>query len=214
MQHFPNFPAESGLGYVYFSKRGPDLFKIGMCQNLEKRRKAHRTTDFAFSYDYVRETLEYKACEAFLKAHFEGRRTSRTEETFSVSESEIEGAFPKALEYANALHQGRERLNELRVAESVQTEIAATEELLEMHACLKHLCAAIDDLESKVDIIKLNLALAIGNNAGITGLVSYKTQPKLDLVNREELAEILKVERPELYERFWQNTTTRPLRIL
>jgi hypothetical protein len=214
VNHFPNFPAESGVGYVYFAKRGSDLYKIGQCENLEKRKKSHKTTDSDFTYDITRQTVEFNACESFLKAHFEEKRKTGTKEEFYISASDIEDILPKALHYADALHRGRPRLNELRSAESAPSEIAATEEFLKIHARLKNFSGKIAALQSEVDLMKLYLVLAIGSNSGITNLISYISQPKLDLVKREELAEILKVERPDLYGRFWQKTTTRPLRIL
>ena len=94
-------------------------------------------------------------------------------------------------------------------------EIAATEDFAELHDRLKLLCEQIDVLQSKADLIKLRLALEIGDSAGIAGLISYQTsEPSLRLSNSAELAQILEAERPDLYTRFWRETTMRPLRVL
>jgi hypothetical protein len=213
MEHFPKFPAESGIGFVYLGKGYGDRYKIGQTDNLEQRLRQHRTTEPAFRYYQTHETHEFKACEQYLLAHFEGRRIQATSETFDISEEDFRQALPSAVLYADALHRGREKWNELRAAESTSVEIDATEEFIEMYSRLKDLCGKIEAFESEADLIKLRLALAIDKNAGIAGLISFKTQHKIDLADRRGLAEILKVERPDLYERFWKLTPSRRFRI-
>lgn len=214
MKHFPNFPEQSGVGYVYFSKRGRDVYKLGRCIDFEKRRRDHQTTDFAFEYEIVRQTIEYKACEDFLKSHFEGNRLPGAPETFAISISEIEQVLPKALRYADALHRSRASFQEIRGQESLSPEIGATDEIRVLYERLKQLRQAVDELEAEADIIKLGMVLAMGDSAGISNFVTYKAQARFALVNGVELREILRRERPDLYERFWKQTIARSFRVL
>lgn len=216
MKHFPQFPAESGLGYVYFSSRCDGLYKLGQTEDVERRINQHKSTDFSFEVAYVRETVEYKACEEFLKAVLGAKRKNGTKETFSITKQDIELALSKALHYAESLHNCRKQLEQISDAPSRTSDIPASEEFLEMHDRLKDICSKIHVLQSEADLIKLHLAIAIGENAGIQGLISYRTsEVRYDLVDRGELAEILRIERQDLYERFYKPLATfRPFKIL
>jgi hypothetical protein len=63
------------MGYIYIGKSDTDKhFKIGRAENLENRRKAHRTASHSFRYYMELETCDPSKAETFLKRCLESKR--------------------------------------------------------------------------------------------------------------------------------------------
>ena len=210
MVSFPNLPKQSGSGFVYIVKLGENHCIVGSTDNPHERDSTYRTHGTRFHKWF--ETVEFTACEEYLKANLERHRKSATKEEFLLPTCEIEKAIVEAIAYAKELAETREIYEQTRTNSELLAPLKATPEL-------RKLCRELQDLEADVmkaavarDRKKLELAVKIGDCKGIQALISYDGFKSTRLRDAEELATILRDKHPDLYRRFWRAEWLRQFR--
>ena len=174
--------------------------------------KAHTTgnpeplTEFA-----VIETEDAFKCETYLHHRLRSKRSTRSDATefFEVDPDELSGLVEDARHYVNEVLPTlaeAERLSEQACNDRV---VPATEGVLETYRQLVRVREQHDTLGFHKDHLEAQLKVVIGTASGIERLADWKM-----VVQRRLDGELLKRERPGLYERYQREARFRRFNLL
>ena len=201
------------MAFVYAGQdKDKTRFKLGKADELEQRKKTHRTSNPDFKYYKTYKTDRPEKAERFLKLHFADYLVSGTTEWFTVNSGDIDDAFLELDKYMILLPS----TNQFRQL-SLFSNQESSGNLLQADDAIRESCHRLRVIQNEIKRLKLqealytdNLKLYIGPNDGIEGFVSWATCSMglhLD-------ACLVKINHPEIYDACRVLRTARKFRLL
>jgi hypothetical protein len=186
-------------GNVYFYQfNSEDCYKIGKTanENPEKRKQAYRSGvagKLTFRLKIFSEDMSL--LETYIHWILDHGRTENRE-VFRVGWQEVETAIEQALAFMVNEPFLRDA-DSLRTVTPKDTFVDPSPEMFEVYRQLRKEARELFLLERSIDVLQAKIAVAIGENSGMTGIASWAWQPRAGF-NMDDF----KADHPDLYEKY------------
>jgi T5orf172 domain len=200
------------MGCVYCYRAGAlNTFKVGLTTNAADKRMRNVQTGSWEELSIYRqiETDHALALERRIHKLLDSYRATKKSEYFHVTTDQLDKAIKDAqlflAEYLPVVEQAKKLHRQKPTAEM----IPRTNEIDEIYRDLKKAKQEEALLEQRIELLQGKLQVAIGKNAGIESIASWKWQERFafDLVR-------FRTEKPEVFEQYQKSLGTRYFRLL
>ncbi len=208
----PMTVAAASPSFVYVLRSGGgDRFKVGRTRgSVEARRKQLATgnPEPLTVFDAI-ETEEDALCETYLHHKLREKRVAGGgHEFFELDADELANAIRDAREFLEEYVPRKREAERLATEESEERLLSPGGTEWELYRQLLETRAAEDYLAFERERVEVELKLAIGTAAGLEHIAAWKTQTR-----HATDCEALRLQEPEIYERFLRETRSRVFRV-
>lgn len=200
------------MGIVYFfrAKNDENLFKIGFTKgNLEKRFKTVATSSphKLEIFRYV-ETELYTKMEKYFHHLFDNKREENGE-FFRIHPAELNSEIDKAIEMFESIVKDIDSVEKYVLIKDNDKMIGPEDNIKTISLNLRKIKTQISNLDFEKEILENKLKNAIGENKGIEGIATWKTQTQ-----KRFNAKQFETDHPELYQKYISESNGRVLRLI
>lgn len=199
-------------GFVYVIRSGAgSRFKIGRTRGSVDARLKQLSTgnpERLTVFDVI-ETEDDALCETYLHHKLRERRVpGGGREFFELDADELSSAIADARVFLQEFLPMKREAERLASEESETRLLTPGDAEWELYRELLETRAEEDELAFERERLEVELKLAIGTASGIKDIATWKTQ-----VRHTTDAEALRLQEPDIYERFLRETRSRVLRL-
>lgn len=202
------------MAYVYILKNGDsNYYKIGRTKgDIEKRRKSLSTGNPQplSLFDFI-ETEHDVIVEKFLHIKFFDKLSKEGDSTefYKIDPVELKNGLQEAKNFLAEYIPHNQAAEKLKVVESNGCSISPDDEILKIYHKLCRIKGIINNLQFEKEILENQLKSKIGNNDGIDGIATWKTQTQFRLDQKT-----FKEKHPDIYQAFAVESKTRIFKTL
>jgi hypothetical protein len=203
-------PAGAILKDVYCYQRGAeDCYKTGRTAVTPEKRKRGIATGSSLKLTLYR--TEKTAHPTKLEKHIHtllNHKRAENGEFFFVTKHEADAAFDQAVAFVTEAQEIIENAARVRKRKPTDTMLDATPELLNLYRELKAKERASFLIEQEIRVLQSKMQVAIGENAGIEGIATWKWRDTLTF-NLKKFQQAEPVEYQTLFEKYKRSTGSR-----
>ena len=198
------------MGTVYFLKaKDQNLFKIGVTRGKVETRLKTLSTGSPYPLE-IYKTIEYEH-HTQLETYFHnlfGDKRAGNGEFFHVHIAELDFEIEKAKRLFQEVEKECDTVEQLRDKQSNGSMLDCSEEARSVYTQLRDIRHSMKKLEFEELRLENRLKILIGENEGIEGVATWKTQTLQRFDTKK-----FKAEHPDLYESFLEPKLSRVLRL-